>query len=199
MKGSTASDQVLRLAVLESLRTNVLTAAQQFEIPEDELLAAQLEFLTDRMAVHQPPPPSEPEPEKKDWLHSVYESVWFELFFKMAISLTLALLFWAMPNVLKHLIDPLSNTIIWAGFTALYLMSFGSLGLEIVFWAMHNVNWRFFNRFAERGQYDYESFITSDKLTYYEKCQLNQTKYLAYLGAFCWLLSSLLGLLPNLA
>jgi hypothetical protein len=181
----------LRTAVLRSLETSVGEVAGQFGIAPNELLDAQRLFLEAKMEVHQPKPVQE-EPKQPGRLEQFYHSMYFEWGMKLTLSPLLAWVCWKLPRVLEKRVDPLTNTIIWVGFTDLMFMAFLSLGIEVVFFAMHNVNFRFFYRFAEKGKWDYESFIMSDKLTYYEKCQLNQQKYLVYLGLSVYLASDLI-------
>ncbi len=189
-------DPLMRMAVLKSLETSAGDAAIVFGLDPNELLEAQRLFLDAKMEVHQPKPVVE-EAKPPGLLERVYHSGWFEVGMKVILTPLLAALFWLLPHVLQKHVDPLTNTIIWAGFTTLFYVSFLSLGVEVLFWVLHNVNFQFFNRHTEKGVWDYESFIKSDKLSYYEKCQLNQQKYLVYLGLSCWVLQSLIGAVLN--
>lgn len=190
-------DNLLKMAVLESFKTNLADAANTFGLDEDEILDARKDFLVREMEIHFPVPGQEA-PKRQGFLERLYNSALYELSLKVGLTLSLAGLFYGMPQLLQRFVDPLSNTIVWSGFTALYLLAFGSLGIELIFWALHNVNFRFFNRFYERGEFDYESFLRSPQLSHEEKLRHNQYKYLAYLYCFCHILSGLLGLLPNL-
>lgn len=187
---------LLRLAVLKSLETSTADAALTFDLDAGDLLEAQRLFLDAKMEVHSPKPTVEG-PIAPGMLEQLHSSIWYEMGMKIVMTMTLAALFWVMPHVLQRFVDPLTNTVIWGGFTTLFYMSFLSLGVEFIFWVLHNVNFQFFNRFAERGVWDYESFIKSDKLSHYEKCQLNQQKYLAYLAFSCYVLGTLLQVVLN--
>ncbi|MBO0951206.1 hypothetical protein [Fibrella forsythiae] len=189
---SKPTDQLIQMAVLESLKTNIDTASGIFGIDAGELDEYRQKYLLDQLEHYYPTSPAT-ETVQLSWWERFEQGYAYEVIKKLLFTGGLVLLFWVLPYILRAFFDPLTNTVIWAGFTALYMLAFGSLGVELVFYAMHRVNFDFFNPFVNRGgQNDYETLIKSSDLTAYQKCVLNQQKYLAYLALFSLLVYSLL-------
>lgn len=181
----------IKMAVLKALETDVDTAAATFGVEATELAEEQKKYLLDQLERLYPTQPvALPEPLSK-W-QQLRSSAWFDALQKMAFTGVLMLVFWAMPFVLHRFFDPLTNTVVWAGFTALYLMAFGTGGVIMIFWVMHHVNFEFFNRFANRGEFDYTTLMKSDDVTPFQKCLLNLVIFLGYVYCYCFLASSLL-------
>lgn len=185
------NEALIKLAILKGWESGIPQASQIYDIDEEDLLEYQREFVKAQGIVLNPVPIPQ-EPEEPGLWQRIHSSFWYETSFKFFITLMLMGIFWAMPYVLEHLLDPLTNTIVWTGFTAAYYLAFGSLGVDLLFLVMHRGNFKFFNRYEEKGVYDYESLLRGPTLSDYEKCVINQQKYLVYLALFCVLVWGLL-------
>ena len=176
-------------AVLKSFEVGIEPAAEIFDLDPEDLLNYRNRFLLSEyekaFAAKQQAEQQRAESGLQPILLRLRQNPLFDFGLKVILAVLLIALCWAMPSVLQPYVDPLTNTVVWIGFTALYLTVFFGMGIELVFWVQHHVNFDFLNPFSGDGQFDYATLIRSDQLSAYERCRLNQQKYLAYLFAFC--------------
>lgn len=187
------------MAVLKSFEIGAAAAAKMFGLRESDLAFYRAEFIEAQYAsIHPAPveelPPAEP---KKNFWEQLRHSIYFDISSKIILALLLILICWATPYVLQPYVDPLTNSVVWLGFTAAYIVIFGGLLVELALFVQHKVNFDFLNPFVQSGAGDYTTLMRSNELTPYEKCRLNQAKYLSYLFAYCVVIMALASLMQG--
>ena len=191
--------ELIRTAVLKSFEIGIPEAAKMFGIKEAELEEYRSEFIDDQYRLQHPAPVAElppAEPVKPFW-ERVRHSIFYDITSKVVLAVLLILICWAAPYVLQPYVDPLTNSVVWLGFTAAYIIIFVGLRVELSLFVQHKVNFDFLNPFVETGAGDYSTLMRSNELTPYEKCRLNQQKYLSYLFAYCVVIMALASLMQG--
>ncbi|GEM_PF-4926462 len=190
------TEAFVKKVVLSSYETSIEEAAKTFDVDIDELHDWRAAFIDSEVEKLYPPSILDPgvvSPPRIGWLTALLHDPYGALGIQVGLSIALIIICYLMPHLLESLVDPLTNTVVWLGFTSLYVIVFVGMGIQLVLFIQHKVNFDFLNP-LKQGGFDYATLLRSDNLTSYEKCRLNQQKYLAYLFAYCivvWALASL--------
>lgn len=190
------NEAFVKKVVLSSFELGVDEAATMFNVDVNDLHDWRSVFIDTEYEKIYPPTQPDPNivtPPKVGWLTELLQTPYGALSAKIVLAITLIVICYAMPHLLDSLVDPLTNTVIWMGFTALYLLVGAGLSIDLLLFVQHRVNFDFLNP-LQAGGFDYATLLRSENLSAYEKCRINQQKYLAYLLAYCavlWALASL--------
>ncbi|GAB3568883.1 hypothetical protein GCM10027578_22280 [Spirosoma luteolum] len=182
--------------VLKSLEIGIKPAADLFEIDPEDVEDYQRRFIRHRYDQLFPPAPTATDgapPAPLGFWNELLHNPVSALAVKVCLAIALIVICYLMPALLQSFVDPLTNTVVWLGFTALYILTFVGMGIDLVLFIQHKVNFDFLNPLSDAG-FDYATILRSDNLTPYEKCRINQQKYLAYLFAYCLVVLALASL-----
>lgn len=183
--------RLLNQAVLKSLEVGIDDAAELFDLDPEELHSYQVRYI-DELHAKNHPVVAEPTAPQPAWWERLRGNAWFDAAFKITLALLSILICWLIPYALEKHVDPLTNTVIWIGFTAAYLLLFAGLVIEVAFWVQHPTEYEFLNPFLS-SSFDYKRSLRTD-LTPHERCRIVQQKYLFYLVAYCGLVLALASL-----
>lgn len=190
------NEAFVKKVVLASYDLGVDEAATTFNVDIDDLHDWRSAFIDTEYEKIYPPTPPDPNvvtPPHVGWLTRLLHDPYGALGVKIALAVALIVVCYVMPHILESFVDPLTNTVVWLGFTALYLLVGAGLSIDLLLFIQHRVNFDFLNP-LQSGGFDYATLLRSENLSAYEKCRINQQKYLAYLFAYCaviWALASL--------